>query len=174
MNAVSSIGLGLDIAGGTIIAVGLLGHPSSLARRASSFFGESPPTAAFMAESRADAEIGIPVLVSGFLGQLVGLAWSAEVSVPVGALLAAGAALVPLAFWHAYWRSGRSKALAIEIAHWNVPGSRDKPKRLERPVLDRLAAMAAGLGEYPREGEEDAEYVERVFGVTETLNRHDL
>jgi len=102
MDAASSIGLGLDIAGGTIIAIGLLGKPATLALRATSFWGENAPTAVFMAESRADAEIGIPTLACGFLGQLVGLAWAAHVAVAIGAALAAACAVVPLTFWNWY------------------------------------------------------------------------
>jgi hypothetical protein len=72
MNPVSAFGIGLDIAGGTIVAVGLVGHPGKMALRSTTFFGGAATTAAGEAESRADAEVGIPALALGFICQLVG------------------------------------------------------------------------------------------------------
>lgn len=113
MDLVSAIGLGLDVAGATIIAIGLLGHPATMALRATSLWGSSAPTAVGQAEGRADAEFGIPVLIPGFCGQLVGLAVRSKVSVGIGFLAAGAAAATPLFLWHEIWRGRRAKALAI-------------------------------------------------------------
>ncbi len=174
MDAASSVGLGLDIAGATIIAIGLLGNPAHLAMRATSFWGESAPNAAFLAESKADGEIGIPTIVAGFVGQLIGLAWRAKVAVVLGLVLAGVCTLGVLAFWYWIYRPRRVTALAIEIAHYNVTSSKEPPERLSQPVLDRLASIGTGLGNWQVEGEEDEDYVRRVFGVTETIHRNDL
>jgi hypothetical protein len=174
MNLISAIGLGLDIAGGTIIAIGLLGAPWTLALRATSFLGESAPTAVFLCESRADAEVGIPALVLGFGGQLIGLAVSAHTWVLIGFLAAAVCAVGTLALWRFAWRPSRTKSLAIEVAHYWVPDARHRPERQGKPIIERLVSMAPGLGEPVQEPEENAAYVERVFGITETIGLNDL
>jgi len=71
-------------------------------------------------------------------------------------------------------RPRRTKTLTIEIAHYNVKTSRALPERLDKPALDRLASMGPGLGHPAQEGEANPEYVKRVFGVTDTIDRSDL
>jgi hypothetical protein len=168
MDLASSVGLGLDIAGAVVIAIGLLGSPATFALRATEFFGGSPHTAAAEAESRADGELGIPLLILGFLGQLIGLGVRTRAPVAVGTALAALAALVPLALWHWVWHPWRSKRLAVEIAHYSVANARQQPQRHDLPGLNVLASIGVGLGEPLCDGETDDSYVARVFDVTNT------
>jgi hypothetical protein len=163
----SAIGLGLDIAGASIIAIGLLGSPATLAMRATSFWGSSPPTAVAEAESRADAEFGIPTITAGFIGQLIGLAVRSDVPIWLGAGAGAVFALVPLALWHWLWRPRRTMALAIEIAHYRVDDSTSLPIKAAKPDLERLVSMGPGIGKSRNEGETHEAYVARVFGVTD-------
>jgi hypothetical protein len=167
----SAIGLGLDIAGATIIAIGLLGNPATLALRATTFWGGNPPSAVREAENRADAEFGIPTVVCGFTGQLVGLGVHSEASHFVGYGSAAAAALIPLVAWYWLWRPWRAKKVAIEIAHYRVENSTSLPVRSDRPTLERLVSMGSGFGAEQRDGESDEAYVERAFGVTDAIPR---
>lgn len=170
MDLPSATGLGLDIAGATIIAIGLLGHPATFALRATSFWGSSAPTAVAQAESRADAEFGIPTLVSGFLGQLIGLGVHSEVSLWVGYTAAAAAALTPLAVWQFTWRGRRAKRLAVEVAHYRYEQSTRLATRSEKPSLEWLASMGTGFGFEQREGESQRAYVERAFGISDVAS----
>lgn len=171
MDLPSAIGLGLDIAGASIIAIGLLGHPGTFALRATSFWGSSAPTAVAQAESRADAEFGIPTLVSGFVGQLVGLGVHSEASLWLGYGAAATAVLIPLATWHSLWRTWRAKKIAIEIAHYTFERATRLPERSGKPTLERLVSMGTGFGVAQRDGESEEAYVQRAFGVTDAVPR---
>jgi hypothetical protein len=166
----SAIGLGLDIAGAAIITIGLLGSPATFALRTTTFLGGNFHTAAAESESRADAEFGLPVLVSGFLGQLVGLSVHSEAAVCVGYAAAVLCALVPLAVWHWLWRPWRRKRLAVEIARYSVETSRSMPHRRAQPDLKTLVSLGIGLGEPLSRGESDETYAARVFNVTDTIS----
>jgi hypothetical protein len=120
------------------------------------------------AESRADAEFGIPTITAGFLGKLVGLAVRSDAPVWLGVVAAAAFALGPLAVWHWLWRSRRTKALAIEIAHYRVDDSTSLPIRAAKPDLERLVSMGPEIGKARTEGETHEAYVARVFAVTDT------
>ncbi|MGE0066447.1 MAG: hypothetical protein AB7T48_03750 [Solirubrobacterales bacterium] len=173
MDLPSAIGLGLDIAGATIIAVGLLGHPATMALRATSFWGSSAPTAVAQAESRADAEFGIPIFACGFLGQLIGLGVHSEASVQLGYAAAFVCAAGSIAVWRWLWRERRAKHLAIEIAHYRFERVTRLAQRSPRPSLERLVSMGTGFGVEARDGESDESYVERVFGVTDAVSSQD-
>lgn len=171
MDLPSAIGLGLDIAGAAIITIGLLGSPATFALRATTFLGGNSHTAAAEAESRADAEFGLPVLVSGFIGQLVGLSVHSEAAVCLGYAAAALCALVPLAIWHWLWRPWRRKRLAVEIARYSVASSRSMPHRRDQPDLKTLVSLGIGVGEPLFSGESDEDYAARVFNVTNAIPR---
>jgi hypothetical protein len=167
----SAIGLGLDIAGAAVITIGLLGSPATFALRATTFLGGNSHTAAAEAESRADAEFGLPVLLSGFLGQLIGLSVHSEAPVCIGYPAAALCALLPLATWHWLWRPWRRKRLAVEIARYRVKDSRSTPQRSDHPDLGTLVSLGIGLGEPFSSGETDEDYAVRVFNVANVISR---
>jgi hypothetical protein len=125
------------------------------------------PTAVAQAESRADAEFGIPTLASGFLGQLIGLGVHSEASLWGGYVAAAIATLMPLVAWQFIWRGWRAKRLAIEVAHYNYERSTRLATRSEKPNLEWLVSMGTGFGFEQREGESQRAYVERAFGITD-------
>jgi hypothetical protein len=171
-----ALGLGCDIAGGILLARGLLSTPETIARRATSFYGVSPPTAVAMAQDNVDSRVGLGALLLGFLLQAAGYALqvsrdrsptdgSTADAVAVLALVVLGCAVV-IGSWRLY-RTKWIKGLLVRTARCD-PATR---QMADRPSAERLRAFGYELGfdVLPNETSPPgaALYVERVFGVTD-------
>src|SRR5262245_54836778 len=69
-----AIGLGFDIAGAFLLALGLLVSPREIARRSAIYPGFNSALMASQARDRADGEIGLVSLVAGFVLQALAYA----------------------------------------------------------------------------------------------------
>ncbi len=113
--------------------------------------------------------MGILLLIGGSFVQLAGQALECQASLWEGMAGATAVIGIALAGWRWLWRPRRSKRIAIEIAHYKVEGIRQAPQRQSKPLLEPLASMGIGL-DYPMEdGEDDATYVARIFGITDAI-----
>jgi hypothetical protein len=171
-------GLGFDLAGATLLALGLLASPRDVVRRSATFYGGNPLDAVVFAKNRIDGLFGLTSIGLGFVCQAVAyVAVVAGAGVSTGWRPAFGAiamaivgVLVAVGVWLAFRRRLLLRLLA-EAAHYDPAGM----KRLEWRSRDFLSQCAGVLDERWTEEEATAErqregrgsflFVKRVFGV---------
>lgn len=167
------IGTSLDLAGGFVLARGVLDSDSLLVGRSTSFWGWSAPVAVASAQGRVDGAIGLTWLAFGFLLQVAGYvaALATEPRLEASWLraaaalfLAATAAAVALLSWRQV-RSARVKARLVRMAHYEIVSTSETPVCRDLPSRERLLAYATLLEASQVEGEERAATIARVFGL---------
>jgi len=165
------VGLGVEVVGADLVDRGLLADPQSIARRVTTR-GFHALEAVSQASDRVAASYGLACIGSGFVTQFVGylLVFSSggsRVDRPGPAVVTAlvlgvlFALLAGLVYRRTYRR--RTKRLLLEIAHSELYGD----KLLKLPQADVLRWLGQAFGEPSQDRETDAEYGQRVFGVTE-------
>ncbi len=159
-------GIGLDLAGAYLLALGLLQSPQRIRRR-STFGGLYPGGLIGDVENRSTARIGLTSLLAGFSLQAVayvlqlgfgpypGHSGSRAV---IGAVSAAVPALVVIVFERAT-RHRRFNRLIVCVARERFEGPPGDPD------LEMLAKVAEWRGEPRRASEDDDAFASRVFGT---------
>lgn len=162
-----AIGLGLDLAGGYLVARGLLTSDADMAT-ARTFAGWGAQMTVMRARDRIDATFGLLYLGFGFLLQIVG--YAAQLARPhtvrpsrgaaVGFLLLTAAALALALLAHSRAAPGRVRALALRVT---LLDGNALPREL--PAARELLDLGVELGDDAREGESYGAYARRVWGI---------
>jgi hypothetical protein len=169
-------GAGLDVAGGFLLASGLIVGSDEILRRTitrETFF--SAPETASKISDKVDATLGVWTLIVGFAVQAAayavvaggisnGQGSAAGAAIAVG--IAVAAAVVAVAIWrYARWPLARKIITDIATdplqlgANYNlVEDSVARP-----PSLFRIVPLAAEFGHRPKPGESGADFARRVF-----------
>jgi hypothetical protein len=168
-----AVGLGFDIAGAFLLALGLLVSPREIMRRSAIVTGFNSALMVSQARDRVDGAIGLIALVGGFVLQAVAYALTlggvggsggdgdARRGV-VAAALSALAVAVVLIVWKLIRQPFVNRTLSA-VAHLNYEV--DPMERNDKPYAGVLSQVALEMG-YVYEGGEDARaFVRRVFGV---------
>lgn len=168
-------GLGTEIVGAVLVAIGLVARPQELARRATAQ-GFNVPSAVAGVKDRIAAAHGLSCLGIGFGIQLTGFLWtfaagSSELGSAAVAISGAGiAALASAGALASYLLTRRRRVLRlfVETSKVRLYGL----DTLAHPQADVLRALGEAFGE-PRQQperygiERDEAYCQRVFGVHE-------
>jgi len=169
-------GAGLDVAGGFLLARGLIVGSDEILRRTitrETYF--SAPETASKISDKVDATLGLSTLIVGFAVQAAAYAVvaggisnghgsAAGAVVAIG--IAVAAAISAMAVWrYARWPVARRVITAIGMdplqlgANYNiVEGTVTRP-----PSLFRILPLAAEFGRRPRPGESGEDFARRVF-----------
>jgi hypothetical protein len=185
---VFAFGVGLDIAGGYLVAKGLLIPPNAILRRSINdehYF--IPEETAALIEDRVNGRIGLLGLLAGFAVQAVGYALTAgTVSGAittnsgiarggVAVVSAAAGAVVVLGLWRMlYWTLVRQ--LVVYVARDPLQLGHNyllEVGELAAPSASRLERLGEIFGHLRDPSEESAAYAIRVFGVAE-VSENDL
>jgi hypothetical protein len=164
-----TFGLGCDIAGGYLVARGLLASMPVMTRRAATFWDLNPTTFIAQVEDRISGLTGLVALTVGFSAQLVGyIAVIGGAAVSTGgscrAITAGLVAIGPLAAILLGERRLRPKLVwrhCLEGAHFTP----NKNERSDLPYGRRLHTFGSTLGYTRLDGESDADYARRVWNV---------
>lgn len=109
-------GLGLDVSGATLLAIGLLGNPLDLFRLAASYYNGNPRLYYERVQNRVRAWVAIPSLVLGFMAQAAGFVMSTEAtSDPVGFAAASAAVASGIVFSLVCWRLARRRLTRVAL-----------------------------------------------------------
>ena len=178
---VFALGIGFDIAGGYLVARGLLIAPTQILRRSikdEHYF--IPAETASLIRDRVDALFGLIILLVGFLTQAVGYALEAAgqsgvVSSHDGlarAVISLAGAAVGVATGLGTWLARRwplSRRLIVSVSR--DPLSLDTQYSLiqeaRAPSAARLMRLGGEFGRGPLADEDPADYVRRVYGLDE-------
>jgi hypothetical protein len=186
---VFALGIGLDIAGGYLVARGLLVSPGEILRRSLNdehYF--IPDATASMIADRVDAQIGLILLLGGFATQGLGYALVAG---DFSGFIQTNHRLAPAALAiSAAVASSATALLAWRLLRWPfvreliLVVARD-PLRLGanyfltgegrgKVSYHRLSALGAKFGRQPLPGEDPSSYALRVFDVDDLDEEPDL
>ena len=166
------VGISLDIVGGALLGLGLLSSSTEIALRSSSYTGYSPPLAISQSKAKVDGVFGLFALLSGFLLQAVAyvLTLSGQISLDPSWSVASTAIAIAIVVGVAYlglWRLVRMRLVKRELVRVARVNNLTRPMRvIERPYALPLIRFGEELGE-PLERENEDQYLERVFGVTD-------
>jgi hypothetical protein len=162
-------GLGFDIAGGYLVAKGLLTGADELARRTAASRNRDAWQRVQAADDHADGTVGVRALCLGFTLQAVGYAIqiggaSSGTDGEAARLVAIGCVLVGVAATVGLWRTTRwplKQAFLVEHARWDRSGMRHA-----RPYGRELLQYGQILGRATQEDVSDeAGHARRVWGV---------
>jgi hypothetical protein len=168
-----TVGIGFDLAGAYLLARGLFASPRDIARRTGSYYGYNAAATTSEVADKVAASTGLASLGVGFTLQAVGYVAKLDHSFAnnrsatkavvgfVGAILAI--VLVVLV-----WRLTRdavARRLLVEVARYPL----DQDERLGLPLGQRLEVFAETIGQPRRDGEDNAGYLRRVFGVEDAF-----
>lgn len=162
-----ALGLGLDIAGGYLVARGLLKSDVDMAT-SRTWAGIGAQSTLAEASDRVDAGFGLTFLSFGFVLQAVGyLTTAAGVDAgptgagPAVAFIGTAAATVLVGLGvHRRFAARRVRVTALRVLQLDGSGV---PRA--RPAGDDLMDFGIEYGDDPREGESYAEYALRVWEV---------
>jgi hypothetical protein len=168
-----AVGLGFDIAGALLLALGLLVSPRDVMRRSAIVTGFNSSLMVSQARNRADGEIGLVALVAGFVLQgvayaltLGGLGGLGEDGGGRRGVVAAALSLIAVVIVLLAWMLLRQPLVnrtLVAVAHLNYE---TKPmERSAKPYAGVLASIGRELGHEQRPDEDVYAYVSRVFDV---------
>jgi hypothetical protein len=161
----SSLGLGVDLAGASILAIGLLAAPVTLGAQATAFWDFSPQLGAAGARARVDAEVGLSGLVLGIGLQIAGVAFPSTPPRGLIALSAVGGGLLVFGVWSLI-RDHRLRQLIVEIARAREADDGSGCELAPLPNGARLMSLGRAAGwEWLGATESVQNYAERNFGL---------
>jgi hypothetical protein len=163
-----AFGIVCDIAGGYLVARGLLASAPKLARRTASFWNSSPPAVIGQTEDRIAGLFGTASLVFGFVIQAAYtlVAGGAELPSPTTgqALLVAASAALPavgVLLAEKVFRGRLRRSFLIKVARYEV----NEMAMMDLPSAKALFVLGHELGQPRVDGESDESYTRRVWRV---------
>jgi hypothetical protein len=167
-----AVGIGLDIAGAGLLGYGLISPAREIASRSTSRIEYSAVLAVSQAKDKADAIVGLTLLISGFALQATAYELSLESrpehssGLPWAFLpfaLAITTSCLAVAAWRYVFRWPILRRVLIDVSKINYLAR--PPQTMDRPYALLLVWFAEELGLERRQGESPNAFARRVFRI---------